>query len=56
MDKERRKALGGLIFAIGLIALLIGALTEIYSTTIGVLIMLIIWFVWGAIAVLIFGK
>lgn len=55
MDQSRRNALGGLIFALGLIALLIGALTDVYETTIGVIIMLAIWFVGGALVALIFG-
>ena len=49
MDKSRRKAIEGLIFSLGLMAVLIGALTDIYDTKIGALIMLAIWFVGGAI-------
>ena len=55
MDKSRRKALGGLIFALGLIAMLIGAMTYLYSATIGVIIMLAIWFIGGALVAFIFG-
>ena len=55
MDKSRREALGGLIFALGLIAMLIGAMTDLYSATTGVIIMLAIWFIGGALAALIFG-
>ena len=55
MDKSRRKALGGLIFALGLIVMLIGAMTDLYETKIGVIIMLAIWFVGGALAALILG-
>jgi uncharacterized membrane protein len=55
MDKSRRKALGGLIFALSLIVMLIGAMTDLYSTTIGVIIMLAIWFIGGALVALIFG-
>jgi hypothetical protein len=55
MDKSRRKALGGLIFALGLIAMLIGAMTDIYPATIDVIIILAIWFVGGALVALIFG-
>ena len=54
MDQSRRKALGGLIFALGLIAMLIGAMTDIYTATIGVIIMLAIWFIGGALAAFIF--
>lgn len=52
MDESRRRTVGSLIFALGLIALLIGALTRVYSTTTGVIIMFAIWFVGGAIAAL----
>jgi len=55
MDKSRRKALGGLIFALGLIVMLIGAMTDLYETKIGVIIMLTIWFLGGALVALIFG-
>ena len=55
MDKSRREALGGLIFALGLIVMLIGAMTDLYETKIGVIIMLAIWFIGGALAALIFG-
>ena len=55
MDQSRRKALGGLIFALGLIAMLIGAMTDIYTATIGVIIMLAIWFIGGALVGFIFG-
>jgi len=50
MKKEQKKAVGGLIFGLGLIAVLIGAMTDVYTTEIGALIMLAIWFVGGAIA------
>ncbi|MBC2747539.1 MAG: hypothetical protein HF975_11180 [ANME-2 cluster archaeon] len=55
MDKSRREALGGLIFALGLIVMLIRAMTDLYSATIGVIIMLAIWFVGGALVTLIFS-
>jgi len=55
MDESRKKALGGLIFGVGLIALLIGAMTDAYPTTVGVISMLGIWFIGGAIVALIFG-
>ncbi|MBW2663180.1 MAG: hypothetical protein JRD93_14600, partial [Deltaproteobacteria bacterium] len=45
MDKSRRKGLGGLIFALGLIVMLIGAMTDLYEVKIGVIIMLAIWFI-----------
>jgi len=55
MEPSRRKALGGLIFAFGLIVMLIGAITDLYEVKIGVIIMLAIWFVGGALVALIFG-
>jgi hypothetical protein len=47
--------MASLIFPLGLIAMLIGAMTDLYSATIGVIIMLAIWFIGGALAALIFG-
>ena len=55
MDESRRKAIGGLIFSLGLMAVLIGAMTNIYSAKIGALIMLAIWFIGGSIAKIILG-
>ena len=49
MDKGRRKAFGSLIFSLGLMAVLIGAMTDIYTSKTGALIMLAIWFIGGAI-------
>ena len=50
MNKEKKKAVGGLIFGLGLIAVLVGAMTDVYTTEIGALIMLAIWFIGGALA------
>ena len=55
MDDSRKKAIGSLIFALGLIAILIGAMTDIYSAKIGVIIMLAIWFIGGSIVKIILG-
>ncbi|MFC1789732.1 hypothetical protein ACFLYY_02010 [Patescibacteria group bacterium] len=55
MEKNKRKAIGGIVFGVGLIFLLIGSMTQAYSTTIGVIIALAIWIVGGAIATLVFG-
>lgn len=52
MNKSRKKAMGGLIFSIGLIVLLIGAMTDIYTATVGVIIALAIWLVGGPIVIL----
>jgi hypothetical protein len=48
--KGRNTAVGGLIFAIGLIGGLIGFMTDAYSSTVAVLIMLGVWFIGGALA------
>ena len=55
MDKTRRRGIGVLIFSLGLIAILIGAMTDIYTAKVGVIIMLAIWFIGGAIAMIVFG-
>jgi len=54
MDKGTRRAIVGLIFAVGLIGGLIGFMTDVYSSTVGVLAMLAIWFIGGAIAAIMF--
>jgi len=52
-----KKAVGGLVFAVGLIALLIGAMTDTYTATIGVVVALAIWFIGGAlVAIALDGK
>jgi len=55
MDKSRRKATSGLIFTLGFMAMLIGAITEVYETKVGVIIMIAILFVGSVIVLLIFG-
>ena len=55
--KGRNRAVGGLVFAVGLIGGLIGFMTDAYSPTVAVIIMLGVWFIGGAIAaVLLRGK
>ncbi|MGB2762431.1 MAG: hypothetical protein WBC21_02720 [Minisyncoccales bacterium] len=56
IEKSKRKAIGGLVFGIGLIFLLVGAMTQVYSAVIGVLIALGIWIIGGAIVTLMFGS
>ena len=48
--KSTRAAVRGLVFAIGLIGGLIGFLTDAYSSIWGVIIMLAVWFIGGALA------
>ena len=50
MCKCKSKVSCGLICGIGLIALLVGVLTDIYTTTTGVIIALAIWIIGGALA------
>ena len=45
-----KAAVGGLVFAVGLIGGLIGFMTDAYSPTVAVIIMLGVWFIGGAIA------
>ncbi|MFC1622573.1 hypothetical protein ACFL1Y_01075 [Patescibacteria group bacterium] len=56
MDKTKKKAISSIVFGIGLIALLIGAMTSLYDAKIGVLIMLGVWIIGGAIVLLVFGS
>ena len=48
--KGKNAAVGGLVFAVGLIGGLIGFMTDVYSPIVGVIIMLAVWFIGGAIA------
>lgn len=51
------RAVGGLVFAVGLILGLIGFMTAAYTARVGVIIMLAVWLIGGAIAALAFrGK
>ena len=45
-----RGLLGALMFAVGLILLLVGAMTDVYSTVVGVIIALAVWLIGGALA------
>jgi hypothetical protein len=50
-----KKAVGGLVFAVGLIVLLIGAMTDVYTTTVGVIAALAIWLIGGALVAMVLG-
>ena len=39
-----------MIFAVGLIGGLIGFMTDAYSSSVGVIVMLAVWFIGGALA------
>ena len=56
MCKGKKKPLSGLIFGVGLIALLIGPLTDVYATTTGVIIALSVWIIGGALVKLVCGE
>ncbi len=43
-----KRAAGGLIFALGLVAGLVGFMTDAYTPTVAVVLMLGIWFIGGA--------
>ena len=45
MNKTQKKGVVSLIFSIGLIILLVGALTDVYTTTTAFLIALAIWLI-----------
>jgi hypothetical protein len=45
-----KAAVGGLVFAVGLIGGLIGFMTDAYSPIVAVIIMLGVWLIGGAIA------
>ena len=53
VNKDRSYAIGGLIGAVGLIVLLIGAMTDIYARN--VVAALAIWVIGGAFARLVFA-
>ena len=55
MAKSPQKNVGIIIFGVGLIALLVGAMTDLYSVTIGVLAALAIWIVGMPIIKLVMG-
>ena len=44
-----KRAAGGLIFALGLVAGLVGFMTDAYTSTVAVVLMLGIWFIGGAV-------
>ena len=51
-----RKAVGGLVFAIGLILGLIGFMTDAYSSTVAVILMLGVWLIGGALTAILVRK
>ena len=57
MDKNRRRAIFGLIFAVGLVLGLIGFAGTVYSPRVAIILMLSVWLIGGAVArVVLVGK
>ena len=54
-NKSTKKIFGAIILILGFVALGIGALTELYSITVGFIIMLAIWLIIGPIVAKITG-
>ena len=50
MTVNAKRAIVGLVGGLGLIFLLIGALTDVYRTVIGVIIMFVCWLLAGVLA------
>ena len=50
MTVNAKRAIVGLVGGLGLIFLLIGALTDVYRTVIGVIILFVCWLVSGVLA------
>ena len=50
MSTNAKRAITGLIGGMGLILLLVGAVTHVYSTVIGVILMFACWLVAGVLA------
>jgi len=52
---DRRRAIGGLVFAVGLVLGLVGYVGDAYSSSTATVLMLGVWFVGGALATVVFG-
>jgi hypothetical protein len=52
---DRRRAISGLVFAVGLVLGLIGDVGNAYSSSTATILMLWVWIVGGALATLLFG-
>jgi len=56
MDKNTVTALGGLVFAVGLVLGLIGFIGDVYSGSVATLLMLGVWFIGGALVGVLAGQ
>ncbi len=52
MDDQRRKAIGGLVFAVGLVLGLLGYVGDVYESSTATILMLGVWLVGGALSTL----
>ena len=52
---DRRRAISGLVFAVGLVLGLLGYVGDAYSSSTATVLMLGVWFIGGALATLIIG-
>ena len=52
---SRNAAIGGLVFAVGLVAGLVGYMTDLYTAVVATVLMLVIWIVGGVISGLMTG-
>jgi len=55
MDGSRRKAMGGLVGAVGLVLGLIGYVTDAYDSSLATILMIGVWLVGGALVAVVFG-
>ena len=55
MNGSRRNAIGGLVFAVGLVLGLLGYVGDVYSSGTATILMLGMWLVGGALANLVVG-
>ncbi|MFH0952256.1 MAG: hypothetical protein V1838_03640 [Patescibacteria group bacterium] len=55
MAKGKTVAWGALVLGLGLVGLLIGVLSDLYTTNVGVIMMLAVWLIGGAIVGLTMG-
>jgi hypothetical protein len=52
---DRRRAIGGLVFAVGLVLGLVGYVGDVYSSSTATVLMLGVWLIGGALATVVFG-
>jgi hypothetical protein len=55
MDKSPQKNLWYIVIGVGLIALLVGVFSEIYSTTVGIIVAVVVWILGMPVLKLVMG-